>query len=110
MSRRLVVLTPARKIAILGEHFGVEAAWQGPGDVSPMGHMANITMDVVIYNFGIQEYTPFSDRLKEVFGGRSVCEDSYLRPSTRPGLGLRRGVVLDASVSSAAPSPRTGKL
>ena len=50
--------TPARKIAILAEQFGVRTAWHGPGDVSPVGHMANVTLDIVSYNFGIQEYSP----------------------------------------------------
>jgi len=49
--------TPARKIAIMAEMFGVKTAWHGPGDVSPIGHMANVTLDVVSYNFGIQEYS-----------------------------------------------------
>jgi mannonate dehydratase len=80
--------TPARKIAILGEHFGVKTAWHGPGDVSPIGHMANIMLDVVSYNFGIQEYTPFNDRTKEVFHGCPVCEDGYFWPSTKPGWGI----------------------
>ncbi len=38
--------TPARKIAVLAETFGVKTAWHGPGDVSPVGHMANVTLDV----------------------------------------------------------------
>src|SRR5580692_9218310 len=37
--------TPARKIAIMSEQFGVKTAWHGPGDVSPVGHMANVTLD-----------------------------------------------------------------
>ncbi len=44
--------SPARKIAILAEQFGVKTAWHGPGDVSPVGHMANVTLDLVSYNFG----------------------------------------------------------
>ena len=59
--------TPARKIAILAEKFGVKTAWHGPGDVSPVGHMANVTLDLVSYNFGIQEYSPFNDRTQEIF-------------------------------------------
>ena len=35
-------LTPARKLAALCESFGVRSAWQGPGDVSPIGHAANL--------------------------------------------------------------------
>ena len=55
-------LTPCRKIAILGEIFGVRTAWHGPGDVSPIGHAANVTLDLVSYNFGVQEYSPFNER------------------------------------------------
>ena len=37
-------LTPARKVASFAEQFGVKTAWHGPGDVSPIGHMANVTL------------------------------------------------------------------
>ena len=37
----------ARKVAVMGEIFGVRTAWHGPGDVSPIGHMANVTLDLV---------------------------------------------------------------
>ncbi len=56
--------TPARKIAIIGETFGVKTAWHGPGDVSPIGHAANITLDLVSTNFGVQEYSPFNARTR----------------------------------------------
>jgi len=62
-------LSPARKIAILAEQFGVKTAWHGPGDVSPVGPMANVTLDVVSYNFGIQEYSPFIERTRTIFQG-----------------------------------------
>ena len=61
--------SPARKIAILAEQYGVKTAWHGPGDVSPVGHMANVTLDIVSYNFGIQEYSPFNERTQEIFHG-----------------------------------------
>jgi mannonate dehydratase len=80
--------TPARKIAILGESFGVKTAWHGPGDVSPVGHMANVTLDVVSYNFGIQEYTPFSDAVQEVFHGCPVLKDGYMYANEAPGWGI----------------------
>ncbi len=38
--------TPARKIGMLAETYGVKAAWHGPSDVSPAGHMANVTLDL----------------------------------------------------------------
>jgi mannonate dehydratase len=80
--------TPGRKIAILAENFGVKTAWHGPGDVSPIGHMANITLDLVSYNFGIQEYSPFNERTREVFHGCPEMKDGYLWVSEKPGWGI----------------------
>jgi mannonate dehydratase len=80
--------TPARKIAILAEQFEVRTAWHGPGDVSPVGHMANVTLDLVSYNFGIQEYTPFNERTKEVFNGCPEMKNGYLWVSEQPGWGI----------------------
>ncbi|MGA2268881.1 MAG: enolase C-terminal domain-like protein [Bryobacteraceae bacterium] len=80
--------TPARKIAILAEMYGVKTAWHGPGDVSPIGHMANVTLDVACHNFGIQEYSPFNDRTQEIFQGCPVMKDGYLWVSEKPGWGI----------------------
>jgi mannonate dehydratase len=80
--------TPARKIAILAEQFGVRTAWHGPGDVSPIGHMANVTLDLVSYNFGIQEYTPFTPATQEVFKGCPAMRDGYLWANEQPGWGI----------------------
>jgi mannonate dehydratase len=80
--------TPCRKIATMGEAFGVRTAWHGPGDVSPIGHMANATLDVTCYNFGIQEYSPFNDRTREVFNGCPELKNGYVYPSDKPGWGI----------------------
>jgi mannonate dehydratase len=80
--------TPCRKIAAMGEIFGVRTAWHGPGDVSPIGHMANATLDVTCYNFGIQEYSGFNDRSQEVFHGCPMAKDGYVAPSDKPGWGI----------------------
>ena len=81
-------LTPCRKIAAMAELFNVRTAWHGPGDVSPIGHMANVTLDVACYNFGVQEYSPFNDRLQEVFHGCPVMKDGYLYANEGPGWGI----------------------
>lgn len=81
-------LTPCRKIAALGEAFNVRTAWHGPGDVSPIGHACNATLDVACYNFGVQEYSPFNERLQEVFSGCPVMKDGYLYPNDAPGWGI----------------------
>jgi mannonate dehydratase len=91
--------TPARKIAILAETFGVKTAWHGPGDVSPIGHMANVTLDLVSYNFGVQEYSPFNARTQEIFSGCPVMKDGYLWVSEKPGWGIE----VDEKAAAKAP-------
>ncbi|MBL8241991.1 MAG: starvation-sensing protein RspA [Bryobacterales bacterium] len=81
-------LTPCRKMAIMGEHFGVRTAWHGPGDVSPIGHAANVALDLVSYNFGVQEYSPFNERTREVFSGVPEIKDGYLYATEKPGWGI----------------------
>ena len=81
-------LTPARKLAVLCEAFGVRTAWHGPGDTSPVGHAANLHLDLACHNFGIQEMIFFGDPLKEVFPGIPELHNGYLWPNERPGLGI----------------------
>ncbi|HYM13509.1 MAG TPA: enolase C-terminal domain-like protein, partial [Bryobacterales bacterium] len=80
-------LTPARKVAALGEWFNVRTAWHGPGDVSPVGHCANIALDVSCYNFGIQEQTVFPKETQEVFPGCPKIKDGYYWVNEAPGWG-----------------------
>jgi mannonate dehydratase len=81
-------LTPCRKVAALGELFGVRTAWHGPGDVSPVGHMANVTLDLACHNFGVQEYSAFNERSQEVFRGCPVLKNGYLYANEAPGWGI----------------------
>jgi mannonate dehydratase len=81
-------LTPCRKMAAFAEHFNVRTAWHGPGDVSPIGHMCNVTLDLVCYNFGVQEYSPFNERVREVFSGCPEMKDGYLYANEAPGWGI----------------------
>lgn len=92
-------LTPARKIAILAEQYGVKTAWHGPGDVSPVGHMAQISLDIASTNFGIQEYTPFNDRTQAIFHGCPVMKDGYLWVNETPGWGIE----IDEKEAAKAP-------
>jgi len=81
-------LTPARKLAILCEGFGIRTAWHGPGDVSPVGHAANLHLDLASRNFGIQEWARFPDVLYEVFPGCPEVRGGYMYPNDKPGLGI----------------------
>ena len=81
-------LTPARKLAALCEAFGVRTAWHGPGDLSPVGAMAQLHLDVAIPNFGIQEFSGFSPEEEEVFPGCPQVKNGYLYPNAKPGFGI----------------------
>jgi mannonate dehydratase len=81
-------VTPCRKMAALGELMGVRTAWHGPGDVSPIGHAANLALDLACYNFGIQESHRFSDAAQEVFQGCPELKNGYLFPREAPGWGI----------------------
>lgn len=81
-------LTPARKLATLCEFFGVRTAWHGPGDVSPVGHAANVHLDLAVPNFGIQEARSFTQAEQDVFPGCPELKEGYYHVSDRPGLGI----------------------
>ena len=81
-------ITPAMKIARLGEWFNVKTAWHGPGDVSPVGHAANAHIDLAVWNFGIQEAVSFSDKMLAIFPGCPVMKNGYLHVNESPGLGV----------------------
>ena len=96
-------ITPAMKVARLGEFFNVKTAWHGPGDVSPVGHAAHCHIDLAIWNFGIQESIFFSDQLREVFPGSPELKKGYLYVNEAPGLGV------DVNEKLAAKYPITNK-
>ena len=81
-------LTSARKVAALCEWFAVRSAWHGPGDVSPVGHAANVHLDLAIPNFGIQESRDFTQAEKDVFPGCPELRNGYYYANDRPGLGI----------------------
>jgi mannonate dehydratase len=81
-------LSPARKIAILAEQFGVKTAWHGPGDVSPVGHTAQLHLDLASSNFGIQEGGVIRGVEAEIFTGCATYKDGYLWASDAAGYGI----------------------
>jgi mannonate dehydratase len=81
-------ITPAIKVAHLGEFFNVRSGWHGPGDVSPVGHAAQCHIDLNIWNFGVQESVFFNDQTKEVFPGTPEIKKGYMYVNEAPGLGV----------------------
>jgi mannonate dehydratase len=96
-------LTPARKVAAFGEIFNVRTAWHGPGDVSPIGHMAMTHLDLNITNFGIQEYSEFNEATREVFQGVPEMKNGYLFANDKPGWGIE----IDEAAAAKHPFNRT---
>ena len=81
-------ITPARNVAAFANMYGIRTAWHGPGDVSPVGHAANLHLDLWAPNFGVQEWSGFSDLVCEMFPGIPEVRDGYMYPNDRPGLGI----------------------
>lgn len=97
-------ITPGRKLIALGETFGVRTAWHGPGDVSPVGHAANLHLDLSSPNFGIQEWTGFTPAEREVFPGCPEVRHGYMYPNEQPGLGIDLDEQAAARYTCAEPS------
>ena len=94
-------ITPARKLQIFAEQFGVRTAWHGPGDMSPIAHAANIHIDLAAQNFGVQEWSGIEPpnfviqelkgpkgALLDVFHGLPEYKDGYVYANDKPGLGI----------------------
>ena len=81
-------ITPARDVALWANQYGLRTAWHGPGDTSPVGHAANLQLDLWAPNFGIQEWYQPGDLEYEMFPGLPQLRDGYLYPNDRPGLGI----------------------
>ena len=78
----------ARKIATLAEFFNVRSAWHGPGDLSPIGHAANLHLDLAIPNFGIQEFSAFNEATQEIFPGCPTVKNGFAYVNEAPGWGV----------------------
>lgn len=81
-------LSPARKMAAMCEFFGVRSAWHGPGDVSPVGHAANVHLDLTLSNFGVQEARDFTQEEQDVFPGCPELKNGYYYVNEQPGFGI----------------------
>ena len=81
-------ITPARNVAAFAGMYGIRTAWHGPSDTSPVGHAANLHLDLWAPNFGIQEWYRPSEVEYEMFPGLPHVRDGYLYANQRPGLGI----------------------
>jgi mannonate dehydratase len=101
-------LNLARKVAHCCEFFGVRTAWHGPPNVSPIGHMVNLQLDLSAYNFGIGEGGDFSDQLKELFPGTPELRRGVRYASPKPGLGIDIDEKIAAKYVPTSPGSNRG--
>jgi mannonate dehydratase len=81
-------ISPARDVAAMAARYGIRTAWHGPADTSPVGHMANLHLELAAPNFGIHEWCRFPDLVYEMFPGTPRAQGGYLYPNDSPGLGI----------------------
>jgi mannonate dehydratase len=81
-------ITPAKHVAAFAKMYGIRTAWHGPGDTSPVGHAANMHLDLWAPNFGVQEWCRFNELCYEIFPGLPEVHDGYMYPNDQPGLGI----------------------
>lgn len=111
-------ITPARKLQMFCEQYGVRICWHGPGDMSPLAHAANIHIDLAAENLGLQEWsgieppnfviqklTDNHGALLEVFPGLpEYGNDGFVYANDKPGLGV------DLDEKAAAKYPCTNEV
>ena len=94
-------ITPARKLQVFAEQYGVRTAWHGPGDMTPLAHAANIHLDLSARNFGLQEWSGTEppnfviqelkgprEALLDVFPGLPELRHGHVYANDKPGLGV----------------------
>ena len=94
-------ITPARKLQVFAEQYGVRTAWHGPGDMTPLAHAANIHLDLSARNFGLQEWSGTEppnfviqelkgprEALLDVFPGLPEFRRGHVYANDKPGLGV----------------------
>lgn len=81
-------LSPAFKLAGFCEQYGIRTAWHGPGDITPVGMMAQLHLDLCVPNFGIQEFNGFSQAELDVFPGAPRVINGYMYANDKPGFGI----------------------
>ncbi len=95
-------VTGLRRIFDFASIYHVRSACHGPMDVSPVAMGANVHVDRWIPNFGIQEYSGYTDATHEMFPHSWSQDGGYLLSGEAPG----HGVDIDEDVAARFPYER----
>lgn len=99
-------ITPARKVAILCETFGVRTAFQEGGDNDPVNFAAACHVDLSSSGFGIQEDNRWPELVHEMLPGTPKIPDGFAYVNEAPGLGIDLNEAMARKYPVANPSGR----
>lgn len=97
-------MTPALRAAQHAAMHDVRTAWHCPKDIAPIGVAMNLHLDVAMPNFGIQEFSAFTDPERAIFTGLPELREGFLYPVDRPGWGI------DVNEDAAAKYPASPEI
>jgi mannonate dehydratase len=92
-------ITGLRRIFDFASIYHVRTACHGPMDVSPVAMGANVHVDLWVPNFGIQEFSGYTEATHAVFPHAWTQTGGYLHPGDAPG----HGVDIDEALAAKYP-------
>ena len=92
-------VTGLRRIFDFAGIYHVRTACHGPMDVSPVAMGANLHVDLWVPNFGIQEYSGYTEATHRMFPHAWTQDGGFLHPGDAPG----HGVDIDEDVAAKHP-------
>ena len=95
-------VTGLKRIFDFASVYHARTACHGPMDVSPIAMGCNIHIDTALPNFGIQEFSGYTDATYEMFPCAWSYDRGYLQPGEVPG----HGVDIDEKVAAKYPYER----
>lgn len=81
-------ITEGIRLCTLADPYQIKSGFHGARDIGPIGQAASVAVDVVIPNFGVQEWVDFPEVTHEVITGACALRDGYAYPNEAPGLGM----------------------
>ncbi|WIY81761.1 enolase C-terminal domain-like protein [Propionimicrobium sp. PCR01-08-3] len=80
--------TPGLKLAHVAEYFGSQVTFHGPTDLSPVGHAANIAIELASPNVRVHEHHQPAEQTQRIFPGAPIAEAGRIYPWMKPGWGV----------------------
>lgn len=95
-------VTGLKRIFDFASIYNVRSGSHGPMDVSPVAMGANLHVDLWVPNFGIQEFSGYTEATHEMFPHAWSQDGGFLHPGEAPG----HGVDIDEKVAAKYPYER----